>query len=1596
MATVSECSPKLYNAVEAVFNAGKSEVQSELTKEQKIDAILTSIRPDWFNDDGDIDVAIFEKHIRKIAKERNINVFIRERGFVENLRDTFNDLIDSILSGNMADAKLDFFDLITFYHNGSIDTRANDLSSRHISLMKKSIITPVISSCIAATVALIMAFCKVNPYLFLSVIAIEGVWLMAIGQTHTQSSDDELNKTLGHELFHLYVDVALDKLAEYDLIRQDELIVANLLGEDSGAHDAEYPNRDTIIRIENRIKFVALNRSEASPRNRNEADIEAENERFERLREKVNINDSMNMLSSKLFSSKLGRYLRVMTFMHEHFHKWADKGRGQIDLDNAKYTAQGAEKGEGFEYPAWVALAAPLGMISIPLVLSGITAAVFGILGIDMSYAIPVVAAINIIFSPFHISGFYDLFSLDPLSDGQQARDYIKGRKSGITEVRTLSGSDQNSRKGFSLEELVYAIEHRTKENTLEYYNKTGMDKILSSSNPDKKTARLNTYISHMGVENEKMLTELIANAQDASIGKKKGRRFGKAFFQTFNFLYTGGNEVVVETSTDGKEGVKIYFWLDPATKKIMFNYEMFSAGEIQKGTIVSLKGNIADKVDKYKEYISNKLRVNELSEIRWADGDEKRINNPEEYVLVNTLEKAIVPGENEVKPIKVLVNDNGVVIADQGKGMSIKDIFEKLLLPQPEKEEEAISKTIDSEITRETKLFYKSANENGVDQKNSTVTLNLSGYGIEDIIIKDKIGLINEVILAFPHDTEITSEKSHIALSGKLTDSIKGMKILINKLTELDRKIPLSERVGLINVLAEVIKIKQKNEQKGLVRGDAKTATDLLWYLQYKVNEVGLIKHIKKQGKVLLPNDKGWENINDTENKFIYIDRSFYDFGSNYQEIEKEGIIEKIELPHDLSYKGEKLKVYIAALKDNKKGTNATMMLLENDNVDNILVIDKDIYEKHKEKDMGILVKRILTEVEDQIFLENKAVVSAETSDKNFIKDFLAKISSVYKKTSTSVKITMIGVSVIVTPLFLKLMWNETAEFVIWNVSTEVIANSIVGLMLFGVGALFCVFAWVFVIVNKKFFKMIKGLVKENSVEISEDIEYSGWGADFVGGKTSGEFVQRFKREGKIELKERSKAYGQIKGPLNNGLVFDKIFTGLDKSGNFEDEISVNNSFILGTKTGHQNKVSFKANVAPQEEIDLYRRLDGSDIIDVKVKAVGNKWKKIPFQYENGVLSIGDYKGKIEISYKLVLYSENMGFKANVSSIPKWEFDDMPAEWSDELDMMKDKSDNEKIEKIEEIINKNFSYDKEKSICNIEGKSYMSQAIEYLSRKEKIPCVCGSLAAYYYILARYAGLEIAVYHLPGIHKGKFYNEKESHAKVLVKNGPKWEDKEVTAMVEFVNGSTGWIGEEVHRNNDVTDKNQISIIGEYDYDEFAGFLYNVTQKKLFGSKESIMLLTRDGELVAEYTIPKNSAFKPVLVYQDRNQVAFLSGTEKAYTLSFVVKKNAPKKIKNKEIKFSRKMNEGYGNVLNYYYDSGKKGVSFCFIGQEFNNGYKQIFFGGDKKINTHISPKCLEGKLYFFSTEGNKISVYDEDGNVVSSKQVSVPSNMIE
>ncbi len=365
---------------------------------------------------------------------------------------------------------------------------------------------------------------------------------------------------------------------------------------------------------------------------------------------------------------------------------------------------------------------------------------------------------------------------------------------------------------------------------------------------------RLNPYIYNQGLNIHQAIVELIANGQDATVGKKSIGRFGVGEFQSYQELKQPQDTIVVTTSTDGINALRLTF-------KIMDGILCFKAEEvtkgIEKGTKIEVHTNFSQEdIQNKLHYLRNKFKANTRGKIL-VNGEQ--INKVERFKYING-DKLVMP---DIDPMEIEISETGYVVKDKGSGMGPKVLFEKFLIPK-ESSNALEGKPLEqpAEIREETKIFYSDIL---TQEGNGVISIQVSGVANVDIPIYG-INIPKELILELPHDAWLPESRNKISLD-QITQ--EGLIAVMRKLTDMQRA-DIEDRFALLNGMALLVqKLSEESQDQTLLR-------------EFRRLCRAPIAQAKADGKIILPNREAFKALkfpDGLRDKVMYLDEHLYEF---------------------------------------------------------------------------------------------------------------------------------------------------------------------------------------------------------------------------------------------------------------------------------------------------------------------------------------------------------------------------------------------------------------------------------------------------------------------------------------------------------------------------------------------------------------------------------------------------------------------------------------------------------------------------------------------------------------------------------------------
>jgi hypothetical protein len=265
---------------------------------------------------------------------------------------------------------------------------------------------------------------------------------------------------------------------------------------------------------------------------------------------------------------------------------------------------------------------------------------------------------------------------------------------------------------------------------------------------------------------------------------------------------------------------------------------------------------------------------------------------------------------------------------------------------------------------------------------------------------------------------------------------------------------------------------------------------------------------------------------------------------------------------------------------------------------------------------------------------------------------------------------------------------------------------------------------------------------------------------------------------------------YGSLTGPRE--MLAQGFYPHMREDGSWESATDLTRSPGRDDNPGVL-QVQMNVNMRAGTAVSLPGELDGK-IENIIAQTAGSQ-EPILIHWSPSTSEVrGDYNGRTVLSWSINLASELDDFQYIPKPLPEAEIRDMPLPWRAVLDKVRDSHDDEiKIRTIEKLMAQYFVYDYRPGYLH-NGQSWGSTARPFVEAGvnpqgqavRPIPIVCNLSAAYYYIMARYVGLEAAYVVLELSHEGGLFNDMRTHARAAVRVNGRWEEKETTSLMRFV------------------------------------------------------------------------------------------------------------------------------------------------------------------------------------------------------------------
>ena len=415
----------------------------------------------------------------------------------------------------------------------------------------------------------------------------------------------------------------------------------------------------------------------------------------------------------------------------------------------------------------------------------------------------------------------------------------------------------------------------------------------------------------------EQSLAELISNSTDASvdIGKAIGQ-FGMGALQLLAFVIdennaagVNGAHVIVETATADGQARRIVFFKGKNNELYFTSQRILKANagttvrlKLPKGlkpfklTAQQLKDYVAEKMDlstKLQLFLNGQL-LNPLDNHIYLNGDIVRYDHPEKRVDIN-------------------ISDNEIVIADSGRGMSDKVIFNKYLLPRLGVNNPVRKQLTEAEIQKEVHIFYKASTDN---QKGlgSRVAFQVSGVTVQSMNIPGH-HLPSELVIQLPSNTRQPLSRNSFEIDDSTHIAFQELAVKIVKRQPI-------HQFHLINGLSEAARyLDAENLRYGAQPYLIDTTRDVF---------TDFIAH---ENRLMLPTDPVFEEL-DVRQDTLFVDQSLL-YGLSPDQIPGSCDITKFFSPGTLK------RAYTVPFKADSKKSYITL--------GNNLLVNERIYNKHK-----------------------------------------------------------------------------------------------------------------------------------------------------------------------------------------------------------------------------------------------------------------------------------------------------------------------------------------------------------------------------------------------------------------------------------------------------------------------------------------------------------------------------------------------------------------------------------------------------------------------------------------------------------------------
>lgn len=300
---------------------------------------------------------------------------------------------------------------------------------------------------------------------------------------------------------------------------------------------------------------------------------------------------------------------------------------------------------------------------------------------------------------------------------------------------------------------------HQDRVSEFAHHAAVGVDanrvRQLLSQKFDVYPARIDTDIQHQSSQYYRAFVELVSNAIDAS--QLEGRpigRFGIGFFQILNHLQTEGDRLrVITKSINSGPTIEIEFKQEGG--KVLYRIAQ-TAQQASHGTTIELAAAHFE-TNSAKDILEKYLRFNQAARVQFNG---TAINTP-----------VGDPHALDSKPLVIITAVDGkFIVADGGCGMTISDVFEKLLVPKLSgKSSNASFATLISDASYSAEFTSPDA------VTECSIIMQVGGVAIETISTT-ACNLPKLLVVNLPASTRLDEQRDNIVVDSTIQEAFRNL----------------------------------------------------------------------------------------------------------------------------------------------------------------------------------------------------------------------------------------------------------------------------------------------------------------------------------------------------------------------------------------------------------------------------------------------------------------------------------------------------------------------------------------------------------------------------------------------------------------------------------------------------------------------------------------------------------------------------------------------------------------------------------------------------------------------------------------------------